>query len=129
MNRWEKALLVFTTIPHLCILPLSPFPLYSVLVFTSTSLSVAWHAIEGNQASTLALLDNGVGVAWGLTDLGLAWSTDAFLPVLTLNASIFLLNIYVNYLDKRHEYPYSFGHSLWHILSVLKCIWVVHLLS
>lgn len=129
MNRFEKGLLALSTLPHLCILTVSPSSFYSYLVVSSTTLSVAWHASEGNQISTLAVLDNGLGLFWGLTDLALAWPTSNFAAVLNLNAAIFLLNIYVNYLDKHRQYPYSLGHSFWHILSVLKCLWVAQLLS
>ena len=124
----EKALLIATTLPHFLILTLSPSPYYSFIVYTSTSLSVLWHSQPINHQSLLAVLDNAVGICWGLTDFYYAWHTDSLSLILYLNTFIFFTNIYANYLATHRGFSYAHAHSIWHLISAFKCFIVaIHL--
>ena len=46
------------------------------------------------------------------------------LRILVLNLIIFGLNISVYYLD-----DYEYYHSIWHVLSAIKCIYISYLLN
>jgi hypothetical protein len=129
MDDQEKLLLIATTLPHFLILTISPRPFYSFIVFTSTSLSVLWHSQPMNHQSLLALLDNSVGIVWGLTDFYFAWNTDSFTLIFYLNTFIFLTNVYANYLFLHCGFSYAHAHSIWHLLSAFKSFLVALHLS
>lgn len=119
-------LLTLTTLPHFAVLPYSPTTWYSCIVFSSTTLSVAWHLTD---FALFAIVDYAVAAAWIIADLSLSWGTSAFVSVFLLNLASFGLNQLVDWLARYELVPYTVGHSFWHLVNVAKALAVVWLLS
>uniref|UniRef100_A0A6C0BI68 Uncharacterized protein n=1 Tax=viral metagenome TaxID=1070528 RepID=A0A6C0BI68_9ZZZZ len=118
-------MLVASTLPHL--LAIGPiytvYPGYGILIFTSTTASVLWHAY-GEPVGTLLLLDYGLAGIWGAYDLWLGVRKGLLLRFILLN----MIVAYVNTKISRGT-GYATYHSLWHLLSCAKAIYVSWLIS
>ena len=98
-------------------------PIYSVIVTTSTSLSVAWHWY-GEPAGLLLYADYSVAAIWSLYSLLLI--ENKHLPLLLcLEGGTFVTNLFVSNMCGPEWYRVA--HSIWHIVSAAKCIWVAWL--
>jgi len=115
-------MLVASTLPHLlAIVPIArAYPGYGILIFTSTTASVLWHAY-GEPVGTLLFLDYGLAGIWGAYDLWLGLRKGLLLRVLFVNMFVLWMNTKVS---SRSGY-----HSIWHLLSCAKAIYVSWLIS
>ncbi len=116
----DATLLCLTTLPHLTAIALSPSPLYSVTVATSTGFSVAWH--WSGHSRWLGVADYTVATVWLLLDAYYAHLTGTLATVLLWNAVIVGLNQATDWVARRGIAPYPYAHSAWHIASVIKVI-------
>ena len=119
--------LILSTLPHyFAILPWlhARFACteYPFIIFTSTTLSVLWHACDQPPNSLLFYADYLAAAVWFMYDLkiGLRASEIRLETVIILNMLIFILNIYTG--------PNNIAHVMWHIVSALKCIYISNLL-
>ena len=115
-------MLVASTFPHLlAVVPIYKlYPGYGILIFTSTTASVLWHAY-GEPVGTLLLLDYGLAGIWGVYDLWLGARKGLLLRFFFLNMFVALVNTRIS--------SSSNYHSLWHLLSCAKAIYVSWLIS
>lgn len=106
-------MLVITTLPHYLPLLLhrpNPDYRYMKLIFLATTLSVAYHLNESN--SLITALDYLVAGALAYHE------TKIHKHGLVLNSILFLTNLMVLVEN------YTFYHSLWHLASVAKTIYI-----
>lgn len=115
--------LSLTTLPHyLSIYPMWNRPYYPLIVCASTTLSFLYHRYsESNEIITVC--DYVFALVWASYDLRLSSRATCRL-VLLLNTVIFLMNMSIAY-DKNYVYY----HSLWHLLSAAKSLYISHLLQ
>ena len=103
-------MIVVSTLPHyLSILPYNIH--YTIVVVTSTTFSILYHTYDNK---IITFLDYFMALIWFLSDVKLASNNTQLKKILVLNGIIFLLNI---------SMPNNL-HSLWHLLSALKCYYV-----
>ena len=123
-----STLLILSTIPHfLAMLPLidqysgDKFQ-YVNVVAISTVFSILWHAKQ--DSILLFYLDHFSAMTWLLYDMLYAVKGGLVIPVLLCNFIIFAMNL--NIKDDKH---YRINHSMWHILSAAKCLYVAYLIK
>jgi hypothetical protein len=96
------------------------YQIYGNTIILSTTCSILWHYYNTVQ---LQYLDYYFAFIWFIHDL--MWSVELNkFRILVLNLIIFGLNIHINYLDN-----YAYYHSIWHVASAIKCIYVSYLLN
>ncbi len=122
-------LLVISTLPHYLVLLVSPSPLYSIIVFFSSTLSVLWHYSDSNASSYLGLLDHLLAFVWLMADYEYFRGTSLFGTMLIINGLTFLTNMFVSFLDTNKFIPYHAGHSCWHLVSATKSIYLAYQLK
>ena len=120
--------LVVTTLPHFLTLLVSPTPFYSFTVFCSSSLSVFWHLSNEGVNSFLGILDHLLAGLWFITDFYYFTFTNHFSLMFAANTLVFLLNLLVSKLDHQNMISYSVGHSVWHIVSSAKSVFLAYIL-
>ena len=123
------ALLLTSALHYLAIIPILCkkyrsvpyyYRIYGNTILLSTTCSILWHYYNTLQ---LQLIDYYFVTIWFIQDL--MWSLEINkLRILVLNLIIFGLNISVYYLD-----DYEYYHSIWHVLSAIKCIYISYLLN
>jgi hypothetical protein len=128
-------LLVLTTLFHyLAILPFHEFNKfnrfnnYVFIIITSTTLSVIWHLLF-EPFGLIFYLEYLFATLWFLYDLKLSIQTSnyfVYIQVLFFNFLIFILNIIFNMMNPEY---YVVFHSIWHLLSALKCYYVSFLIK
>jgi hypothetical protein len=95
--------------------------LYMTTIVLSTLLSMAWHSL-GQPIGVLYMLDYGVAAQWLLFDY--MWAnaimSDTIIP---LNADLAIMNAGIQ-LMAFYDKQYAMYHCLFHILSVLKSVYV-----
>lgn len=118
-------MLIASTLPHLlAVVPVYRlYPGYGILIFTSTTASVLWHAY-GEPIGPLFLLDYGLAGAWGAYDAWIGMRKGLLLRFILLN----MIVAYVNTKISRGT-DYATYHSLWHLLSCAKAIYVSWIIS
>jgi hypothetical protein len=121
--------LILTTLPHYLTLLVSPTPTYSVIIFCSTTLSVAWHYADEPVTSHLGKLDHAAAALWFAADLYYFSKIHELPLALILNGLIAAMNVTVSYLDQRKMVPYYVGHSVWHIFSAIKSVFLAYILK
>ena len=120
--------LILTTLPHYLTLFVSPTPWYSWVVFTSSTLSVVWHLADEPATSPLGQLDHILAAVWMLTDVYYLGAANKLALALIPNSLIFITTPLVTYLDQKQIVSYYVGHSIWHILSAIKSIFVAYMI-
>jgi hypothetical protein len=118
-------LTALTTLAHLYALQVSPTLFYSGLIVTNTGLSFLWHVTE-EQNILLALLDHGVALVWGLTDLSYGYSSGCLFEAFALNFGIVLFEIATQTTNRN---SYERWHSVWHLVSACKVFALASLFS
>jgi hypothetical protein len=121
-------LLVLTTIPHFVAATDTPSA-YSAIVLFSAGLSTVWHGVGETRWRWLAVADHLAAVAWFAADCWYFWGSPQAWWVFWLNGMIAYLNLMFGTLDREGFVPYWVGHSSWHVLSVIKCLYVASLLK
>ena len=121
--------LIISTFPHYIVLLVGPTKLYNSVVFCSSTLSVLWHYSNTPVSSYLGILDHIFAFIWLATDYYYFKDTQYLQRMIIINALTFFANIYVSYLDKHNVVPYHIGHSVWHLLSAAKSIYLAHSLN
>jgi len=98
--------------------------IYSSIILLSTALSILWHFYKEEQ-SPLLYLNYGMGAIWTIYDIMLINQTeqDVVSQIFILTWSIYCLNGILSL-----QQNYELTHSLWHILSSTKCLYVSYLL-
>ena len=93
---------------------------YSAIIATTTILSAVWH-LKGQPEGVYQYLDYSFTTIWFFYDMGLM----SHLPNLD-QLSIIAANIFIMSLHELCSYPenYAVYHSLWHIVSAIKCLYV-----
>ena len=122
-------LLIISTLPHYLVLLVGPTKLYNSVVFCSSTLSVLWHYSNTSADSFLGVLDHIFAAIWMATDYYYFKNTQMLHTMFIVNAITFFANMYVSYLDKHRIMSYYVGHSLWHLLSAAKSIYLAHSLN
>ena len=114
---------VLSTLPHyLALLFTGKNAVYSFVVFSSTSCSVYWH-ILGEPRNEIWILDYMLAYMWFIAELAVNHKEEALLITL-LNFGVLLVN---KWTDTSRQY--HFHHSMWHLLSASKAIYVAWLFS
>jgi hypothetical protein len=131
-NPYNKCILVLTTLLHCC----SLFPslyhnkinynisiLYNIVITLATIFSILWHLDETKKI--IMYIDYLLAFIWLVLDIYIALLNYILLiQVLLLNFIIFYLNILI----KKNESYYIY-HSIWHIISSVKCLYTVYLFT
>jgi len=127
------SILILTTMMHyFAIIPFTinnlinnKYDNYILTIIISTTLSILWY-INKEPYGILLYLDYFGAIVWVYYDLYLAYITKNFfvkIQVIFFNLIIFSLNIISLYTS-----DYIISHSLWHILSAIKCYYISELL-
>ena len=104
---------------------------YIVTVIISSTLSLYWHILK-EPKNIVFYADYLFAVIWTILEIILITIKGDFsdiIAVIFLNKLVFITNQLVNYLSKKDIIIYEKGHSIWHILSSLKCIYVSYLIG
>jgi hypothetical protein len=126
----DSLLLVASTLPHYFALCVAPTPFYATVVFASASLSVLWHQSDTPATSPLGIADHVLAALWFLTDCVYFWFYGSrFGTMIALQIVISGTSALVGYLDKQNIVPYTVGHSVWHLASAAKSIYIAALLK
>ncbi len=123
-----QLLVVLTTIPHFFAAINTPKP-YSAIVLLSAGLSTVWHGVGEARWAWLAIADHLAAGAWFAADCWYFWGRPQAWWVFWLNGMMAYLNLMFGTLDHEGFVPYWVGHSVWHVLSVIKCLYVARLLT
>lgn len=121
--------LILTTLPHCIAAWHAQSPVYKGLLYTSTALSVSWHA---HDTRVLATADHLFACIVFLYEVLVAFDstqTRLIASVLITNLVVVLGNRVVVYLDMSHIVSYETGHSVWHLLSAAKSFYLADALS
>ena len=111
-------MLAVSTLPHFLTILYSPDMYYASVVIYATVFSATWH-LEGSQSTTtLFVLDHAAAALWFFTDMAYTYDTDYFQHVLELNLLVAALNPILS------AYHYAYTHSLWHLLSAAKSVYI-----
>jgi hypothetical protein len=90
--------------------------LYRNTIIFSTTFSIFWHYFD--QSYILFYFDYIIALLWFCQDI--LWSLIVNKPIIIyLNIIIFLLNFLVRYSGN-----YVLYHSIWHVISSIKCIYI-----
>ena len=103
---------------------------YSTIIICSSTLSLVWHWLR-EPMNFIFYLDYGFAVTWVFLEVILAAiheSLFTFITIILLNFFILFTNQVGDYFAMHSVVRYSYGHSLWHLLSSFKCVTVVRLL-
>jgi hypothetical protein len=122
-HRHVMNLLILSTLPHYIVLLVGPTKLYNSVVFCSSSLSVLWHYSDTPATSLLGTLDHLFALFWLLADCYYFWETRFLQRMLLINGISFLAAQVAP-----HLLSYYVGHSIWHLLSVAKSVYLAYLL-
>jgi hypothetical protein len=108
--------LIITTVSHyMAILPLlynTYYYDYIIIIFISTTFSILWHH-DNERISIIYNMDYIFAFIWFMYDMIL---TNYLTYTLLLNLIIFIINRWSD-----HCKNYKLYHSIWHLLSALKC--------
>lgn len=121
--RHVMNLLIATTLPHYIVLLVGPTKLYNSIVVCSATLSVAWHYSDTSATSLLGTLDHLFALLWLLADCYYFWETRFLQRMLLINGISFMAAQVAP-----HLMSYYVGHSIWHLLSVAKSVYLAYLL-
>jgi hypothetical protein len=107
--------LILTTLPHL-FAAYGKNKVYSIIIITSTSLSILYHA-EHEQNVIITQLDYIVAGILALYEI-------------TIDKKSILLNLILLFINLNIPYNnnYPFYHSIWHLLSAAKTIYISSLM-
>ena len=114
-------ILVLTTVPHyFAIIPAIVYKHrysldYGIVILVSSSISVLWH-LSGKRDVTITVLDYFLAAIWLLCDLSLSKND---VRVVCLNIIMGASNLMV-----QNDLEYWKWHSIWHIFSSLKCLYI-----
>ena len=106
---------------------------FSVIIVTSTLLSVLWHRLR-EPMGFLFWIDYGFAILWMIMELLLSISQSASfvslntMIIISLNMVTFLMNQLVDSLAIFNIVSYQNGHSVWHLFSSVKCVFISSLL-
>jgi hypothetical protein len=117
-------LLSFTTLTHMYAVPFAPTIFYEAMIRMSTFLNFVWHLSNTPATSVLGVLDHACAYSWFLLDTWMSWNTLYFQRILFANALIASISWSLPWLEKKVGIPYSISHSIWHLLSAAKAIYV-----
>lgn len=118
-------LIITSALHYLAILPFAKYNNYVLTIIISTTLSILWH-LNREPYGILLYLDYTAALIWFLYDIYLGQETNNLLVVrliILYNIIIFILNIISIY----YKY-YIITHTIWHILSAIKCYYVSKLI-
>jgi len=127
---YKQSILILTTSLH-CV---SLFPslyyitkysnitiLYNTVISLATLFSILWHLDETNKI--IMYIDYFLALVWLIFDIYISLLNYILLfQVLLLNFIIF----YLNTLIKKNNMYYIY-HSIWHIISSIKCLFIIYL--
>jgi hypothetical protein len=109
--------LVLSTLPHYLAIVYSENIGYTVTILASSTLSVIWHA-AGEPDGVLMYLDYSLAVCWFLYEVYLGKNKGL---IILLNGLILTLN---RLIPQENPQRYIFYHSIWHLLSSMKVIYI-----
>lgn len=131
-NPYNKCILVLSTLLHCCSLFQSLYYnkiyynisiLYNIVILLATTFSILWHLDETNKI--IMYIDYLLAFIWLVLDIYIALLNYILLiQVLLLNFITFYLNILII----KNETYYIY-HSIWHIVSSIKCLYIVYLFN
>ena len=104
---------------------------YSIVIGTSSLLSLLWHR-QYEKKNILFWLDYGFALIWTLYDCAIGLivtSIPSFITILLLNSICILTNQLGDWLSKNNYMSYEKAHSAWHLLNVIKSIFVSYLVG
>jgi hypothetical protein len=124
-------LLVTSALHYLAIIPIlcKSYSSYVTIhqyyrIYANTIILATTFSILGHYYNTigLQLADYYLAGIWFLQDI--VWSLEINKSrIILLNIIIFCLNMITNYLNN-----YEYYHSIWHVLSAIKCIYISYLI-
>jgi len=102
--------------------------IYSSIILYSTTLSFLWH-LSNQENDVFFFLDYFGACMWLLFEVGYSihLKNDSIITkVFILNNVIYYLNRSCDFLPKDH---YTTCHTIWHILSSMKCVYLARLMN
>ena len=97
--------------------------LYIFIIIISTTFSVLYHYYQEANLF-INIIDYSLAFLWLIYDLIFALYIHHLFEIALSNIFIFLINIYIPY-----NYYYKYLHTIWHILSAIKCFYVSTLIK
>jgi hypothetical protein len=132
INSYNKYILILTALLHLCALYPSLYynkiyynisVFYNIIILFATLFSMLWHLDESNKI--IMYIDYLLAFLWLILDIYIALlNYILLLQILLLNFIIFFLNILI----KKNNMYYIY-HSIWHIQSSIKCLYIIYLFN
>jgi len=119
---------MISTLPHFySILPLikyyRTYASYIHVIIMSTTFSILYHLYEESN-DIITKIDYTFALLWLLYDIHFGYLTDTLNRIIIANFIVFLIHTQIQYNE-----AYTMNHSMWHILSAYKCLYVSTLLE
>jgi hypothetical protein len=97
---------------------------YSAVIVISTTFSIAWHR-NREQKDCVYYCDYALALLWTTLEIMIAsFISDkrVLIAVIFSNMIVFIMNYSIDHLARRNVINYDRGHTIWHIISSIKCI-------
>jgi hypothetical protein len=119
--------IILSILPHFAAAALvaDVAPAYATLVALSSILNVAWHW-QHEPTGLLFILDYSVSAIWTVADCWISLGGGFFTTAATLNAVSLTVNQGLAKVRKGPHWDYF--HSVWHILNVVKALYISYLI-
>lgn len=121
-------LLILSTIPHFYTLHyITNDKIYFTIVLFSSSFSILWHYLC-EPKNFIFFIDYTLGLLWTLYEI-YKFRNEYILQVIFMNLFVLFTNILTDEISKKKILEYKYSHSIFHIVSSIKTIYIAFLFS
>jgi hypothetical protein len=100
---------------------------YAAVISCSTTLSVVWHYLE-EPGGAIQYADYAMATVWSLYALYLMHDSHV-IPCVFLEVCVGAANLLISLGSQYQLFDYKIWHTLWHILSAIKSMYIAWLLT
>jgi hypothetical protein len=117
-------LLAFTSLAYLYATPFAPSQLYELMIRMNTLFNFIFHLSNSSQFSHINVFYHASTASWYLLDAYYSWNTPMFYHIAFLNIFMTSIPWTLPWLEQKRIIPYAVSHSVWHLMSAAKAIYV-----
>ena len=129
MNNQEitaegSLLLAFTSLTYLYATPFAPSQFYEFMIRLNTLFNFIFHLSNSSQFAHIGIFYNASTASLCLLDAYYSWNTTIFYHITLLNMFMTSVPWIFLCLEQKRIVPYAVSHSIWHLVSAAKAIYV-----
>lgn len=117
-------LLALTSLAYLYATPFAPSPLYELMIRLNTVFNFVLHLSKSTQFSHIGIFYHASTASWYILDIYYSWNTNMFYFIAFLNIFMTCVGWTLPWLEQKGILPYSVSHSILHLVSAAKAIYV-----